>query len=395
LTTESGETYAEVAHEAIFRRWDKLREWIKTEREFLAWRSGLEAARRAWAETPGTSKHDALLMGLALAKAQSWLAKRSKDLPGPEREFIVRSVVREEKAQARARRVQALIYVLLVGVIGGLIGWINQGFIKEQWNWYWTVRPFAAANIWPYVRAAEAERALKPGDRFRDCARVQGKDYCPEMVVLPVGEFMMGSLSDDQGRFDNQRPQHKVTIAKPFAVSKFALTFDEWDTCVTYGECDPRVSDSSWGRGQRPVINVTWDDAQSYVRWLSRMTGKAYRLLTEAEHEYATRAGTTTAYYWGKDVDEGHAHANCRGCGSQWDNKQTAPVGSFAPNQFGLYDMVGNVFGSFVGAGARLRRYRAFRQRALHVIASRRRGTKGLRHSSARRRVAERDHTAA
>ena len=96
------------------------------------------------------------------------------------------------------------------------------------------------------------------------------------------------------------------------------------------------------GRGRQPVINVTWDDAQRYVAWLSKMTGKPYRLLSEAEWEYAARAGTQTAYSWGDEIGKGNA--NCNGCGSQWDNKQTAPVGSFAPNAFGLYDMHGNVW---------------------------------------------------
>ena len=103
------------------------------------------------------------------------------------------------------------------------------------------------------------------------------------------------------------------------------------------------VSDSGWGRGRRPVIDVTWDDAQTYVAWLSKITGKPYRLLTEAEYEYAARAGTETAYPWGDEIGDG-TMANCDGCGSQWDNKQTAPVGSFAANGFGLYDMVGNVW---------------------------------------------------
>ena len=142
--------------------------------------------------------------------------------------------------------------------------------------------------------------------------------------------------------FANEVPQHTVTIAKPFAVSKFKLTFDEWDTCARYGDCRQDVKDFGFGRGQRPVIEVTWDDAHQYVAWLSKMTGEPYRLLTEAEHEYARRAGTTTAYPWGDDI--GTNKANCDGCGSQWDNKQTAPVGSFAPNGFGLFDMVGNVW---------------------------------------------------
>ena len=96
------------------------------------------------------------------------------------------------------------------------------------------------------------------------------------------------------------------------------------------------------GRGTRPVINVSWDDAQQYVAWFSKMTGRPYRLLTEAEWEYAARAGSTTAYFWGDEIGKGNA--NCTGCGSQWDNRQTSPVGSFKPNAFGLYDMAGNVW---------------------------------------------------
>ena len=93
-----------------------------------------------------------------------------------------------------------------------------------------------------------------------------------------------------------------MTIAKPFAVAKFELTFDEWDACAAHGDCAQHVSDNGWGRGRRPVINVSWDDAQTYVKWLSRITGKHYRLLSEAEYEYAARAGTETKYPWGDDI---------------------------------------------------------------------------------------------
>ena len=125
-------------------------------------------------------------------------------------------------------------------------------------------------------------------------------------------------------------------------MSKFELTFAEWDACVAHGDCAAHVSDSGWGRGQQPAINVSWDDAQNYVAWLSRITGKTYRLLSEAEYEYAARAGRQTVYPWGDDL--GRNNANCDGCGGQWGRKQTAPVGSFAANGFGLYDMVGNVW---------------------------------------------------
>jgi formylglycine-generating enzyme required for sulfatase activity len=179
------------------------------------------------------------------------------------------------------------------------------------------------------------ELALKPKDPFKECTD------CPEMIVVPAGSFMMGSPETEKDRRANGGPQHNVTVAKPFAVAKYQLTFAEWDACVAHGDCVPRVSDSGWGRDRRPAINVTWDDAQSYVAWLSRITGKEYRLLSEAEYEYAARAGTQTAYPWGEKI--GKNNANCNGCGSQRDGNQTAPVGSFAANGFGLYDMVGNV----------------------------------------------------
>jgi formylglycine-generating enzyme required for sulfatase activity len=198
------------------------------------------------------------------------------------------------------------------------------------------------ARVRPYVVSASTEGTLKPKETFRECATEGGKSRCPEMLVIPGGSFMMGSPPTESGRDSSEDPQHQVTVASQLAVSRFQLTFEEWDTCVIYGDCPANISDSGFGRGRRPVINVTWHDAQRYVAWLSKMTGKPYRLLTEAEYEYATRAGTQTAYHWGDEI--GKRHANCMDCGSEWDKKQTAPVGSFAPNAFGLYDMAGNVF---------------------------------------------------
>jgi FimV-like protein len=174
------------------------------------------------------------------------------------------------------------------------------------------------------------------GESFRDC-----EDVCPEMVRILAGSFLMGSPEDEAGRFPDEGPLHSVHVPA-FAIGKYAVTFDEWDACVGARGCSTKPSDEGWGRGRRPVINVSWDDAQQYVRWLSAKTGHRYRLPSEAEWEYAARAGMTTAYYWGNQIGAGNA--NCNGCGSQWDNKQTAPVGSFAPNPWGLYDMAGNVW---------------------------------------------------
>ena len=265
------------------------------------------------------------------------LAKVVARLIGLAPDDIYRRAERERRSQMRqARRVQALIYMLLLSVIAGLLGWINQAFIKEQWNWFTVMRPYMLKQVRPYALTADAERSLTVGDVFKECAR-----DCPEMIVIPAGQFTMGSPSTDPGHNDDESPQHEVMIARPFAVSKFAVTFADWDACVSVGGC-PEVSDSDMGRGHKPAINTTWDDARQYAAWFSRMTGKPYRLLTETEWEYAARAGSTTAFYWGDTI--GRGNANCDGCGGGWDNQQTSPAGSFKPNSFGLYDMAGNVW---------------------------------------------------
>jgi formylglycine-generating enzyme required for sulfatase activity len=176
-----------------------------------------------------------------------------------------------------------------------------------------------------------------PGREFRDCA-----DVCPLMVVLPAGEFTMGSPPDEPGRRDTEGPQHKVKIARPFAVGKYEVTFAEWDACEADGGCKsrPRPRDEGWGRGRRPVINVDWSDAKEYAAWLSRKTGKTYRLLSEAEWEYAARAGTTTPYAFGDTILDWPA-GKFR---AQYGAKMTAEVGSFPANGFGLHDMHGNVW---------------------------------------------------
>jgi formylglycine-generating enzyme required for sulfatase activity len=337
-TLENGQTYAEVAHEAVFRRWGKLREWVAQEREFLAWRSGLEADRRGWQAAPDHSKADALLMGLALDKAQSWIANRPDDIPDTDREFIALSVRSERR---RKRRIATMVGVLAVCIMAALFGWANHTYLQDQWRWFATTRPYMLAEFRPHVLPLEREQGLKGTEWFRECVR-----DCPEMIVVPAGEFVMGSPITEEGRSSREGPQHRVLFARPFAVSKFEVTFAEWDACVAYGDCDSRLSDSGWGRGRQPVVYVSWDDAQRYVAWLNRMTGKerdrGYRLLSEAEWEYAARAGTQTRFFWGDGL--GKSNANCKDCGSQWDNKQAAPVGSFPPNAFGLHDVHGNVW---------------------------------------------------
>ncbi|MEQ1696312.1 MAG: formylglycine-generating enzyme family protein [Hyphomicrobiaceae bacterium] len=171
------------------------------------------------------------------------------------------------------------------------------------------------------------------GDRFTDCAT------CPEMIVVPAGSFEMGS----EGHSGDETPVHRVTLAKPVAISRYEISFDQWDACVTDGGCTHHPSDQGWGRGTKPVLDISWIDVtENYLPWLSRKTGQTYRLLTEAEWEYAARAGSATVYAWGDQIGKGAA--NCDRCGSAWDNRQTAPVGSFPANAFGLHDMHGNVW---------------------------------------------------
>ena len=173
---------------------------------------------------------------------------------------------------------------------------------------------------------------------FRDALKSGGEG--PEMVVLPTGRFRMGSPSGEEGRDDDEGPVRTVTIGKRIAMGRYEVTFADYDRFVA-ATSGRRPDDLGWGRGSRPVIGVSQKDAKAYAAWLSAQTGKTYRLPSESEWEYAARAGTETAYSWGNEI--GFNRANCVGCGSVWYNRQTAPVGSFAANAFGLFDMHGNV----------------------------------------------------
>ena len=182
----------------------------------------------------------------------------------------------------------------------------------------------------------------RPGGRpvgaFADILASGGEG--PEMVVIPAGSFRMGCLFDHGECHNYELPVHAVDVAR-FALSRYEVTFAQWDACAAAGGCNDYHPIDRWGRGDRPVIHVHWADAKSYVAWLSEQTGHAYRLPSEAEWEYAARAGTEAKYHWGNEI--GVNRANCLGCGSQWDALEPAPVGSFDANAWGLHDMHGNV----------------------------------------------------
>ena len=183
-------------------------------------------------------------------------------------------------------------------------------------------------------RAAESKAAgTKPSvvKTFKDCGA------CPEMIALPAGSFTMGSKSGD----GSEAPPHRVKIGYSFAISRFEITAAEWKACFTDGGCDylPKRKGMT---AASPVYNLSWLDARQYVKWLSKKTGKKYRLPWEAEWEYAARAGTKTEYWWGNAVGEGNA--NCKNCGGDWNRKRPAVVDSYSANPFGLQGMNGSVW---------------------------------------------------
>jgi formylglycine-generating enzyme required for sulfatase activity len=193
-----------------------------------------------------------------------------------------------------------------------------------------------------FLKSAGADPIFS--DRFevvplKDCAE------CPNLVVIPAGTFTQGSPESEPQSIDIERPQRTVNV-RAFAMGQTAVTFDEWDACVADGGCTHNPGDEGWGRGNRPVINVSWDDAQQYVTWLSTRTGHDYRLPSESEWEYATRADTTGRFNTGNCITTGQANFNgnvpAQGCPTGIFRDQTVPVASFAANAFGLYDTHGN-----------------------------------------------------
>ena len=200
---------------------------------------------------------------------------------------------------------------------------------------------FAVKGIQPLV--PEIEQALRPRDSFKEC------DICPEMVVVPKGSFIMGTPASEPQREDGEDAQHKVTLSQPFAVGRFTVSFDEWDACLADGGCDGfKGTEFGFGRGRLPAAGITFAAAKSYLTWLSKKVGRTYRLPSESEREYFTRAGTTTPFWFGSAISGKHANY---GAVTSYNNADDynlphdngpVPVDSYAANKFGLYQVHGN-----------------------------------------------------
>ena len=209
------------------------------------------------------------------------------------------------------------------------------------------LRPADAAAVPTTDGGASTNPRIPTSSGFRefsDCPE------CPLMVELPPGEYVMGRGAHEkpdpadapqpEWTVEAQNPPTEVRIAYPFAIGKYEVTFAEWDLCVDAGGCTYAPDDNGWGRGDRPVVNLSRPDADQYVTWISDLTGQTYRLPSEAEWEYAARGGTTTTRYWGDGPGAGMV--TCEGCRGKWELRTTTPAGSFPANPFGLHDVLGN-----------------------------------------------------
>lgn len=235
---------------------------------------------------------------------------------------------------------------IAVLVLGGGLGiffltsWFENGAKPESAPAVQSARESKPATPPPEASPPPAEprpekKAVAPVRVFRD--RLNNGTQGPLMVELPAGSFLQGV--PPHLPYSDELPQTEVTVSG-FSIGKYEVTFKEYQDFAKATKRN-QPNDQGWGKANRPVINVTWNDAEAYARWLTSETGNQYRLPSEREWEYAAKAGSDSLYGWGDTPEQGRA--NCAICGSQWDNKTTAPVGSFPPNPFGLHDMLGNV----------------------------------------------------
>jgi len=273
-----------------------------------------------------------------LGAARKWFKKLEAMQPSPPELVELTRRLEEAEAMDKARRLDADAFATA-----------RRANTRES---YWAYLDRCAPACGHRAEAETALARLSPNNPLiRD--RLNDGSQGPEMIVIPAGGFLMGSPSNEKGRYSDE-PLHSVRIAKSFAIGKYEVMFHEYDRFATAAG-RPLPPDQGWGRGRRPVINVGWRDAAAYADWLSQQTGQRYRLPTEAEWEYAARAGTRTSRYWGDDPDRGCAYANAADLDGKrvfvgWTVMQchdgevyTASVGSYRNNDFGLHDMAGNV----------------------------------------------------
>lgn len=304
----------DLAHEALITDWPTLRGWINDHREQMMALDDLENVAISWEKAQKPQ-----YPGIPSRRMRRHY--RSAHSPSERAQEYLRSVRRQI-----LRRI-FITNLMVVMIMSALIfsGWISVTGITIRSGFYLML--------------------AKTGIYFLQ----------PEMVTVPAGQFIMGSPepgsikssseSDSCGMIRQGYPEHKVVLHKAFQIGIYEVTFDEYEIFARLNDNVQIPNDYGWGRGRRPVIGVNWEDAVAYAQWLSKQTGKSYHLPTEAQWEYAARAKSTTAYWWGSKMEAGMA--NCWDCGNPSRDvdidHRTTPVGSFPANSFGLYDTAGNV----------------------------------------------------
>jgi formylglycine-generating enzyme required for sulfatase activity len=297
----SVEDTVEVSHEALVRHWSHLKGWVEADRQFLVWQQRLNVMRKEWES--GQRSADLLLRGLPLREAMDWLTKKSEYFSPEERQFVTVSKNRMQRNRLGAGAIAGLVLIVM-----GLTIW-----------------------LWGYNRD---QALLKVQSLFVSI------HLAPDMQPLAAGHFQQG---DTQGRGDQyEKPQHQVTM-KSFAMGKFEVTFEEYDRfALATGRLFP--GDQGWGRGKRPVINVSWDEAKAYAAWLSKETGNRYRLPTESEWEYAARSEGKDDLWAGTSTEEKLTEYAVYAKNSESRTALVGPDQGRKPNAIGLYDISGNVF---------------------------------------------------
>ncbi len=327
---ESGNSTLEVAHEALIRDWPQFQQWLNEDRDFLLWRERLSSARDEWQRSRDP---EALLDGQRLLDAKRWLKLKQDELNAQEKAFIEKSLRHSKWATAKI-----LLSVLLpISLLAGFFIWSANNNLSPKVGIYVLL---AKTDI--YI--LQPDMVSIPPDT--DCQ----KEPC---------DFLMGSTEADPQAEKIEQPQHPVRFNKPFKIGRYEITFDEYQVFASLiaseGGCEVTdkneppheigaINDSGFGKGNRPVMYVSWEDAQCYAQWLSGKTGKNYHLPTEAQWEYSARAGTTAPYYWNDGQAETKNDPKDYAWYAENSDQQTHPVGIKKSNAFGLYDMSGNVY---------------------------------------------------
>jgi formylglycine-generating enzyme required for sulfatase activity len=317
----------EVAHEALLRRWTLLTEILGEDRDALLLLDSVRLAAAEWGEAEEARKSDFLAhRGTRLAEAQA-LRLRGPNWAqeiAPAQAYLTACHEREANEKRSKRLSRASLGVLLAIIAGGVLAALNYNRLRVAAYWVFNARG--------YVKSPDQDRLLlEKGLTFREC-----RD-CPDLIFVRRGVFERGGPLSGSPDKNRESPISTVEIRRSFAVSVTEITFAQWDACATYGPCRSNVSAGEWGRGEQPVIHVSWSDAQDYVKWISALTGRRYRLLSEAEWEFAARGGQSSNYAFpDAQIDEYAWHErNAQG--------MPHPVGTRKASSYGLKDMNGNV----------------------------------------------------